>query len=420
MNADALWESSKVFAPDFPRRSSSDKTIQGRRYNRGEFVAALEAAAEAEQPGYYSVYSFPRGHPQKRHLPKIDSVFIDLDIEGRYYQPNPDTRGYDTSIESWRASMSALLARARMIADAIVDIGQAHHFRVVLSGHKGIHLYLDFPEVAPENGEFEQFKNGLKLYGENVMNWLDTIAGGVNIDPWVDVDASDLARLARHPNTPHHGAAYDDVLRWAVPVTVEELTTLTVDDYLSLTSRPRPLPENYERVPSESAHDKLVQAVRSASASGTTSHSNRRRKTDEQALSEYRDEQNTDITLDDALFLVKNKPCIARFRERDDAYEYGESSRAMELSIMGRLLDMKTPLDVIHEFFAPIPGYDEKFTDSLLADLIARNNTYGEFDCTTIAGGWDGEGQRKPAQAREFCLGEQCQIYRRADDIDKL
>lgn len=409
-----LWNASKVFAPTFPRWCADDGSTQARRTSRSDFVAALGRASSRGSPGYYSVYAFPDGHPQWGNIPRVDCIFIDLDVTGDMYDPD------SPSMHDWRYDMSALLARARMIADAICDADQEQHFRAVLSGHKGIHLYLDFPPIAPENGTQGQFKNGLALYGETVMDWLDGLAGGVNIHPWVDVDASDLSRLGRHPNTRHHGASHDEVDRWCVPVTMAELATLTTDDYLSLTSQPRPLPDGYERVPSQTAHDKLVQRIRSAadSSRGSTGDTRRTRE-EEEALRDYRTSQNECIELDDLLdpVIMGDKPCVQAFRKRDDAYRHGIASRKMELSIMGRFLDMNVPVEVIHEFFEPIPGYDEQTTNDMLADLLARDNPYGEFNCATICGGVDRDGKRVAAQAPQFCLRENCSIYRRSDDL---
>jgi len=401
----ALWKASTVFAPDFPRRCSDDGTIQTPRNNRAEFVDALKRASETDMPGYYSVYSFPRGEPKDGNIPHVDCIFIDLDVEGDAYDPN----GGNTDFGAWRRDMSALLARARMIADAIIEAEQEDHFRVTLSGHKGLHLYLDFPMVSPENGEFGQFKNGLAEYGETVMDWLDSIAGGVNIDPWVDVDASDLARLARHPNTRHHGAAYDDEERWCVPITVEELADLHWEDYLDYTSAPR-WPDGYERNPSESAGQKVVQHIRNAATSSRRSRGSRS-SYDPGAVKAYKEESNDDIELEDVLFLTSNKPCIKAFRQRDDAYNYGESSRAMELNIMGRFIEMDVPIEVMHEFFEPIPGYDEDFTQHLIEDLIGRG--YKEFNCENIVGT-----EETPGRAPQFCLKENCGVYQRADDLE--
>jgi len=294
-----------------------------------------------------------------------------------------------------------------MIADAIIEEEKQDSFRVVLSGHKGLHIYLDFPPIEPENGDFDQFKNGLAEYGETVMEWLDTTAGGVNIDPWVDVDASDLARLARHPNTINHGAEYDDETRWAVPITVEELADLHWDDYLEYTSEPR-WPADYGRSPSESASDRLVQYIRNAPSSrrrsvGSSSY-------DAAEVQRYKEQSNDDIELDDVLFLTSDRPCITAFRNHDEAYDHGKASRVMELNIIGRFIQMGVPIEVMLEFFEPIPGYDEAFTRDLIEDLIGRD--YKQFNCENIVGS-DGV----PGDASQFCLKHDCGIYRRNDEL---
>ena len=419
----ALWKASGVFAPDYPRQSSSSQTMQVSRWTRGEFCRALGEARDNGMPGYYSVYSFPRGHSRDGNIPKVDCIFIDLDVSGGDYNP---TEG-QTDFDAWERDMSALLARARMIAQAIIDGGQEQHFRVVLSGHKGLHLYLDFPTISPGNGDFGQFKSGLKQYGERVMSWLDSTAGGINIKPWVDVDASDLGRLARHPNTIHHSAAYDDVTRWCVPITVNELADLRVEDYLDLTQGPR-WPDGYERNPSTSAGDKVVQAIRNATASNRTGSGS----TYNSDLIDYYDHElddrwygdtsdleqnekelisdlepaNGDIELEDIDFLTANYPCITAFRNRDDAFEHENASHTMEISIIGKFVEMGVPREVIHKFFAQIPGYREEYTDEQVNKIIGRE--YKSFNCATIA-------DRAPT----FCLGKRCPVYERSEDIQK-
>jgi len=380
---------------------STPDSFQARCDRRQEFCAFLEEAGNAEMPGYYSVYSFPRGHSRDGNIPKVDCIFIDLDVEGGNYDPNAG----NTSFEAWKRDISALLARARMIARAIIEAGEERHFRAVLSGHKGLHIYLDFPTLAANNGGFQQFKNGLKEYGEQVMSWLDATAGGVSIDRWVDVDASDLGRLARHPNTKHHGAKYDDETRWCVPVTMNELADLRIEDYLSLTREPR-WPSGYERTPSHSAGDKVAQYVRNAATGATRRSSVNSSSYDSAAVSEYDREANDDIELEDLAFLTANKPCIEAFGERDDAFDHGNASHVMEISIIGRFVEMGVPRDVIHEFFAQIPGYREGYTDEQINNIVGRR--YREFNCANIAD-----------EAPQFCLDNSCALYRRNDDIQK-
>jgi len=412
-NKKKLWQASKHFAPSFPRQSASSHTVQRSRHGRGEFVAALESASDNAMPGYYSVYSFPRGHSSDGFIPDVDCIFIDLDIIGDSYNPK---RGL-TDIADWRREMSALLARSRMIAQSLLDDGADAQFRAVLSGHKGVHLYLDFPTIAPENGTLQQFKSGLKAYGEDVIDHLNALANGVDIRPWFDVDGSDLARLGRHPNTRHHGTEYDDVDRWCVPVTIEELASVTVDDYLELTKQPRAVIESMHRSPSRKAGYKATQRIRNASTSTNGSGfggSTFNRK----AVKAYRKNSNDRLEVEDLMdpIIMGDKPCVQAFRQRDDAYSHGHESRMMEISIMGRFIEKDVPIDVMHEFFAEIPGYDEEYTQDLIEDLIGRG--YSEFQCANVCGGEKSDGTWVSGQARRFCLGGDCRIYERSDNLD--
>jgi hypothetical protein len=395
---DALWKATGVFAPDYPRQSSSKMTVQSRRNSRLELYDALESARGGEMPGYYSVYSFPRGHSRDGNIPKVDCIFIDLDVAGDEYDP----KNGKTDFAAWRRDMSNLLTRARMIARAIIEEGRQDHFRVTLSGHKGLHLYLDFPTIVPSNGDFQQFKNGLRKYGEQVMQWLDSTAGGVNIEKWVDVDASDLGRLSRHPNTVHFGAEYDEKTRWCVPITMEELADLDVDSYLRLTRQPR-WSAGLSRNPSESAGNKVVQSIRMAQST-SISRTGASTTFDSSSVAQYDEEANDNIELEDIPFLTSNKPCIKAFKERDDAFEYGNASHAMELSIISRFVSLNVPRDVIHEFFEQIPGYRESYTDKQINEVIGRQ--YKEFDCSTVI-----------REAPDFCLGNRCSVYNRNDAL---
>lgn len=397
----ALWQASTVFAPSFPRQSSSQHTIQASRSSRSNFCSALSSAMSNEMPGYYSVYSFPRGHSRDGYIPSVDCIFIDLDVEGGDYDP----KNGDTDFDAWRRDISSLLTRARMIAETILDHDEEQHFRVVLSGHKGLHIYLDFPTVSAQNGTFQQFKNGLKEYGDTVMSWLDSAAGGISISRWVDVDASDLGRLARHPNTIHHSAAYDDTTRWAVPVTMKELADLYVEDYLEYTDGPR-LPDGYSRTPSDSAGQKVVQSIRTAPMEKSKTSRTAGSTFDPVAINDYDDEAKDEMEVEDIEFLTANYPCIKAWANRDDAFGHGNASHIMEVNVIGKLVEMGTPREVIHEFLEDIPGYRKSYTDDQINKIIGRG--YSSFNCVTIAD-----------KAGQFCFGDDCSVYQRNDDIQK-
>jgi hypothetical protein len=367
-----------------------------------ELVLSLMDAMEEDKPGFISTYSFPRGHTDDgNNIPEVNTIFVDFDIPpDSEYRNDPSS-----SLDAWKRSMSDLLIRVQMVADALVDSGKSEHWRASLSGHKGVHLFFDFDAIHPGNGSYTQFTSGINKYGDEMIDQLDEIAGGINIEPWVDVDSSDLARLVRMPNTRHPGAKHVDE-SWCVPVSIKELQTIGVQKYLELTSGPRELPESCTRVPSSEATKEIsVEYIRSASggSSSTSSSSSTGSIKDRGQLKEYRKQANNKISVSDIPFLVSNKPCIMEFVKRDDSYNYGIQSRTMEIQVMKELTTKNVPIDVIVNFFRPIDGWNERETRDLVEDLISRYN--GPFTCKNI---WE--------DAPEFCVAMNngnCTVYDR-------
>jgi len=400
MNRALLLEASYEWVPDFPRRATyRDNAYQRPVNDRPTLIDSLARAAGAGGPGYTSVYSFPRGHSHDGEIPRIDTLFIDFDIPSGLGSYDTSTGG---NFDDWKSDMRSLLIRARMVADTILGNDQAEHFRVSLSGHKGLHLFVDFEALDPSLGTIEQFKNGLETYATELIGWLNDAAGGIELQEWVDVNSADLGRMVRHPNTPHHGAAHVDHTPYCVPVALEELADMTVEDYLELTREPRVVPDGARRSPSSVANEVISEHVSSASTHlDSPSHG---KGYDPARVEQYREEANQNITADDIPLLVKNKPCIGAFVDRDDAYEHGHQSRVMEINTIKEIARHNVPIDAIVEFFSDIPGFREGYTRELVKDIIGRYD--GGLICTNIT-----------EDSPEFCCGSDCAIYRREKDL---
>lgn len=292
-----------------------------------------------------------------------------------------------------------------MISGVIMDAGLTEHFRVSLSGHKGIHLYIDFEPLSSELGSLQQYKNGLQQYAEEIIDHFANEAG-IEIRRWLDVTSHDLGRLARHPNTPHTGAKHVDYTPFCVASSVEELANLTPDKYLELTKQPRALPDAAFRSQSERAHNVLTEHVKSASESEIRTKPGESSYRNDDTLEQYRDASNDKITASKVRnLLIKNKPCIGAWLDRDDAYRHGGSSREMEINVIKELAKHEVPIGVMIELFSDIPRFDEGYSRSLIRDVIARYHP-SSFVCRSIT-----------ESAPQFCLGEGCHIYNRADDL---
>lgn len=378
-----------VWCPSYPRRVTAHQHWATSPLEVGKRIKAVDGTDVAP---FVSVYSFPNGHTQEGGVPAIDTLFIDFDIPsgGEYRSTNPDP-------QAWYRDMSALLTRVREVCRLLVREGLDHHYRAALSGHKGVHLYLDFPTIDPDEGTPGQFKNGMKQYADELISYLESQTY-LDLEAWVDVDSSDLARLCRLPNTRHSGAsvAFDED-RYCVPVSIRELANITPNEYAKLTRSPRPVPKECRRNPSHRAHDVLTQYIRDA----TGGHYRGASRFDPKALERYEGEQNEDLTLEDVPFLMSRKPCIGAFRERADMFAHGAASHAMELNVIAHLVEERVPIDVIVEFFSDAPEFNEEFTRHQIEKVIAHQ--LNPYRCDTI---W--------AQAEMFCLGpDECDLYSR-------
>jgi hypothetical protein len=92
--------------------------------------------------------------------------------------------------------------------------------------------------------------------------------------------------------------------------------------------------------------------------------------------------------------------------DRDDAFNHGNGSHTMEVNVIAKLAEKGVPRDVMHELFSEIPGYSQQETDEQINAVLGRE--YKSFNCETIA-------ERCP----QFCLGNDCGIYQRNEDIQK-
>lgn len=346
-----LKQAIAVWCSTYPRRVTIQQVYA---MNDDEVLEAIQQV-NGESPGYVSVYGFPYGHPKRQKVPAIDTMFIDFDIprNGLYRGENIGNRA------AWEHDMTALLRRIRAVAKSLIALDKEHYWRGALSGHKGVHLYLDFEPIDPMNGTFDQFKHGLGSFAESMLSELERQTG-LDLEPWADVTSADLARLTRLPNTIHEAAtaAFREE-RYCVPVSIEELSRITPQRYAELTSEPRLVPAAALRCPSQKASEVLTQYVRHSTTRQVMRGGVRKSRI---SLKDYDEHANHDIELEDLPFIFKWKKCLWYFRERDDLWDHGIESHLMELAAITELVNHNVPVGVIEEFLNVNDDYDEHFT----------------------------------------------------------
>ncbi len=366
----------------------------------GDTIKNLEGVS-GTAPGYVSVYSFPDGHTSDRedNIPFVDTLMFDLDFDG----------SDDGSPQGWARDMSALLTRTRMVAQALIELGRDHYWRASLSGHKGVHLYLDFPPLPADNGTANQFRAGMRSYTNSVI---DALVEETNLDSlreYVDVSSGkDLARLTRCPNTVHSKASNRfGETRYCVPVTIRELAEITPTEYIKLTKEQRAVPDGCQRVENQRAHDQLVKEIRLADDSGFQSRTRNISTFDRSKIKEYADQANDKVTLDSVKLHLKRKPCIWAYRESGEMFSRGHQSHTMELNCISAMMSLNAPIEVIMEFFEAAESYSAAYTKDKIEQLIAYQ--YSEFSCRKIL-----------EDAPEYCLKTDCNIYNTNVDLQEI
>jgi hypothetical protein len=286
---------------------------------------------------------------------------FDLDFEGSKDAPESE----------WRLDMTALLVRTRMVARALLDSKRSQYWRASLSGHKGIHLYLDFPALDRETGTEVQFRNGVENFTDNLLKEIQSETGLSSLDEYVDVmSGKDFARLTRLPNTIHDGATERfGETRFCVPVTIEELSKIRVDDYVELTRRPRSLSEDHGRVESQHTHDVLVKEIQMAPSSAVISGSRSSGNYDKSRVESYKENANDGVSLDTLKITLRD--CCWRFHDRDDRFAHGQQSHIMELNCIAEMVAKNAPIELIVEFFAVDENFSEEYTRSKIHDVIS-------------------------------------------------
>jgi len=351
----------------------------------------LNAERRDDRAPFVSVYSFPSGHTKQNNIPRIDTLFIDFDFESGDYE-----RG-SGNVAAWRRDLSHLLVRARRVAEFLKNT-DAVGWRASLSGHKGVHLFVDFPAVERDIASFQHYLAGVGDYANGLVDHLSEATGLSSLHDYVDVTSSDLGRLCRAPNTLHSGATESfGEERYCVPVSISELASLSVDDYIELTRKPRAVPYD-GRTPNAEITQILEQHIRTANPNTTRSTY---AETDYSRVDQYQAQTNDDITLEDVKFLTSDRPCVWKFHKRDDKFDHGHESHAMELFCVQELICNNVPIDVIKEFLSTSDKYDPDWTENFIRQVIARN--YNRFGVSWLHD-----------NAQEFCQYDSCSICSRA------
>lgn len=224
------------WAPDYPRRFGNPN--QAWVNNHTELVALIRSGWDNGLDALVSVNAFPdQKHPMEGGNPPISTIFIDIDVENEEFKELKSLweKGDQTVMEKLMdlrlSAMEEVLKQAKSVITYLQ--GQNIEPRILLSGFKGVHLFVDFPSVQFSTTETAKLVT---------RKFLEELAAHVTAETGIKADfdsavMGDVSRLCRIPNT--HNKKASRLLgrpQYAVPVTIEEFMNLALADYDSLCS----------------------------------------------------------------------------------------------------------------------------------------------------------------------------------------
>jgi len=395
------------WVPDFPRRFGVPEQVWVNDY--ADLTRSINNTLHSARDAFISVYAFPgQQHPKEGGNPPVSTIFIDLDLESPEFSELRSRweHGDETIVDKLLALRKTLMTDVLRQAKALVGYLKMQNIqpRILLSGFKGIHLFLDLPCV--------QFSS-LEVAKYTIKGFLDEARNKVAKETGVEVafDTSvigDLSRICRIPNTVHNRAT--KLLgrpQYAVPVTIEELMSLTPEGYDELCSSPR-----YISVTRSESHEVLVLLTKIAEDMdldevGVTPKGSVK---DAERLETYEHECTREVLTDEDFKDLKIRPCFKRVR-RDRISLDGSGGHLMRIGAVMELATQELSIPSIVRWFDFCADYDPAKTEAAVKSLISRGYTDKHLDeygcehrnglkCTTI-------------QRCKFCLGNECETFKR-------
>jgi hypothetical protein len=389
------------WSPDFPRRFGPLQVwVDGYL----KLLKCIDDSLHTARDAFISVYAFPeRLHPKEGGNPPISTVFIDLDLESPEFSDlrnrweHGDSTVVDQLLVLRKTLLTEVVGQAKALASYLKK--QGIQPRILLSGFKGVHVFIDFPCV--------QFWS-LEVAKYVIRKFLDEIkaqVSDVNFDPTV---VGDVSRLCRIPNTVNSKAS--KLLgrgQYAVPLSVEEFMRLTPEDYDTLCSTPR-----YAQEPRMESHEVLVMLTRITDDMDLdeVAFTPKDSVKDPERLEAYERESTKEILADEDFEELQIRPCFKRVRREMISLD-GTGGHLMRIGAVMELANQGLSIHSMVRWFNFCADYNSELTETNTKSLISAGYTDKQID---EYGSERRKGLRcETIQRCGFCLEEECPIYQR-------
>jgi len=390
-----------VWASSFPRRFG---TPEQRVVNSAvEVLALINKCLREGLSSYISVYDFREGHPSEGGNPVVDRIYIDLDLESPEFKAlmlrlEKGEDVLDEVLPLRRTLLAQVIEEAKRLVNILIQRGITP--RIVLSGFKGVNIFIDF---VPVQFSFPGLaKKVLEVFTEKVVK-------GVKIDMSV---VGDLSRICRIPNSLHTKASNVlGRLQFCVPITIDELKSLTVDKYDALCSSQRLM--IVKRVESVEVSRELAKIVEELDPDDFLVNVGRHGYVkDPELVAEYERETKREVLASEDYEELRMRTCFKRIR-RESIQLDGSDGHNMRLAAVCEMMMNEISISSIVNWFDFCADFDPEFTRRKVEEIISYG--YGRKEINEF-----GEVIRKPwrcstiiKKCPSYCLRENCPTHRR-------
>jgi hypothetical protein len=396
-----------IWAPDFPRRFGDPNQIWVNKY--ADLLRLIAKSTDTGHDAFISVYAFPEHlHPKEGGNPPVSTIFIDLDLESPEFSDlrNRWEHGDKTVIDQLLVLrmnlLKEVLKQAKALVNYLVEIGLPP--RILLSGFKGVHIFIDFPSI--QFSSIETAKHIITVFLEEVKakTYEDT---GITVVFDTSV-MGDLSRLCRIPNTVNIKATkLLGCCQYAVLITVDDLASLTPEGYDRLCSTPRHVP-----ITRRESNEVLVMLTRKTEDMDLdeVAITPKNSVKDPERLENYERECTREILTDEDYDDLNIRPCFKKVHQEKISLD-GSGGHLMRIGAVMELARQELSIPSVVRWFDFCSDYDPTTTETAVKGIISRGyadkhiDEYGQehrkgLRCTTI-------------ERCGSCLGDVCPIYAR-------
>jgi hypothetical protein len=399
------------WAPDYPRRFGNPGQMWVNRHV--DMLRLIKDSCDKGLDALVSVNAFPgHKHPNEGGTPPISTIFIDIDVENEEFKKLKSLweKGDLSVVPRLQILRSITMEEVLKQAKCVITYLKAQCIepRILLSGFKGVHLFVDFPSL-----QFSTTEDAKQV----TRKFLEELAVNVTAETGIKADfdtavMGDVSRLCRIPNTQNKKASkLLGRIQYAVPLTIDEFMDLTPPDYDRLCSAQHYV--QIARLESLAILPKLTKISFEMKFDDELSIpvvTGKKSVRNPEKLAHYAKECTREILNAEGYDELDIRPCFVHAREERVSLTGGNGHK-MRIGAVKELSMQNLSIGSMVRWFDFCSDYNAALTERYITNLISAGYTDEYMD---ERGSERRKGYRcETIRECGFCLKDDCRIYQK-------